>query len=337
MFLSKLSNGVYHIYYTNSNGKKTKISTRTKLKGEANKFLADFHNEIKQKQENRLSPISLKKFSFEFLKYSEAIHSINHTKSIRTSFNEFIKYTGNIMLAEISKKLIVDFVELRLRMVSNYTIRRDLADLSSAFNWGISKDYILENPCKGIKKPKLIEKVPIFFSEAEFNTLISSINDKDLIDIIRFAALTGIRQNDLINLRWEQVNFKNRTLTLDNRFSQTKSRKVHVLPLNLKSLQILTGRQLTCKHNTHIFTYNDNPIKQSFISHKFKKLVKTAQLNPGFTFHSLRHSFGSWLVQKGVPLYQVSKLMTHSDLRVTQIYTHLSEQNLKDAVELLDD
>ena len=336
MFLSKLPNGVYHIYYFKENGKKSKISTHTKHKSEAYRFLANFEQEFKLRKQNKLSPIDLKKFSFEFLKYSETIHSLNHTKSIKTTFNEFMKFTGNISVSDINKKLIINFIELRLRNVSNYTVRRDIADLSSVFNWGVSKNYLLENTCKGIKKPKLTEKLPLFFTEPEFYSLLKSITDKDLKDLIHFAVLTGIRQNDLITLRWNQINFKNHTLTLDNRFSQTKSRKVHTLPLNLKALQILTDRQLKNKGNDFIFTYEQKLIKQCFISHKFKKLVKNAELNQQFTFHSLRHSFGSWLVQKGVPIYQVSKLMTHSDLRVTQIYTHLSEQNLKDAVELLN-
>lgn len=335
MFLSKLPNGIYHLYYFKENGKKTKISTHTKYKSEAYKFLVNFEQEFKIRKQNKLYPINLRKLAFEFLKYSESIHSINHTKSLRTTFNEFIKITGNISASDISKKTVIEFFETRLRNVSNYTVRGDLADLSSAFNWAISKNYLSENPCKGIKKSKLTEKLPLFFTKEEFDTLLNSIKDNDLKDLIHFAVLTGIRQNDLITLRWNQINFRNRTLTFDNRLSQTKSRKIHTLPLNLKALQILTERELKKKSN-YVFTYNQEPIKQCFISHKFKKLVKAAKLNPQFTFHSLRHSFGSWLVQKGVPIYQLSKLMTHSDLRVTQIYTHLSEQNLKETVELLN-
>jgi integrase len=157
-----------------------------------------------------------------------------------------------------------------------------------------------------------------------------------LRNLINFAVNTGLRQSDLINLEWSQINFKNQTLILDNRNSQTKSRKVHTLPLNMKALQILTERQLGLSGGERVFTYQGKPIKQLFISHKFKKLVTKAGINPQLSFHSLRHSFASWLIQKGVPIYQVSKLLTHSDLRVTQIYAHLSEQNLKNAVELLN-
>ena len=126
MFLSKLPNGIYHIYYFKENGKKSKVSTHTKLKSEAYKFLTNFEQEIKSRKENKLSPIELRQFSFEFLVYSESIHSWNHTKSIRTTFNEFTKFTGNILISAITKKVILNFIELRLRNVSAYTVRRDI-------------------------------------------------------------------------------------------------------------------------------------------------------------------------------------------------------------------
>ena len=106
--------------------------------------------------------------------------------------------------------------------------------------------------------------------------------------------------------------------------------------MNMKTLQILTERQLSFSGSERVFTYQGKPVKQLFISHKFKKLVRKSGNNPQLSFHSLRHSFATLLIQKGVPIYQVSKLLTHSDLRVTQIYTHLSEQNLRDAVGLLN-
>lgn len=62
-----------------------------------------------------------------------------------------------------------------------------------------------------------------------------------------------------------------------------------------------------------------------------------AGLNPKLTFHSIRHSFASWLIMKNVPIYHVSKLLTHSDLRVTQIYAHLQPDNLRSAIEKLNE
>ena len=75
---------------------------------------------------------------------------------------------------------------------------------------------------------------------------------------------------------------------------------------------------------------------QDFLSHKFAGYVENAGINLKLNFHSLRHTFASWLVQRGVSIYEVSKLLGHSEIKTTQIYAHLRSENLSNAVELLD-
>jgi len=243
-----------------------------------------------------------------------------------------IEYFDDTPLSELTKDRLQGYFEYRLRNVSAYAVKRDIANLSSAFNWGTTKRYLHENICRGIKKPKIPQRLPLYFSEEEFHHLLRFVENVDLKDIITFAVYTGLRQGDLINLEWRQINFKDRTLILDNRSSVTKSGKVHTLPLSIEALQILTEREKN-KTLELIFTYRGERIKQDFISKKFRKFVKKAELNIKLTFHSLRHTFGSWLVQRGVPIYQVSLLMPHSDTRVTQIYTHLTTNNLAEAIK----
>jgi integrase len=336
LYLSKRSNGRYYIFYPQQNGKYTCISTGTRSKSEALKFLSNFENELKERLSKKVNPALLQFFTSEFLRYSESIHSWNHTLSLRTTLRQLYSSYGNISLVELTREKILLFVEKRLTTVSNYTVKRDIANMSSAFSYAISKKYLNENPCKGIKKPKIVERLPLFFSEAEFQILLRVIEDVDLRELITFAVHTGLRQSDLVNLEWHQISFQNQTLILDNRNSRTKSGKVHSIPLNIKALQILTDRQIKTIDSKRVFMYQSKPIKQIFISHKFKKFVKKAGLNPQLSFHCLRHSFASWLIQKGVPIFTVSKLLTHSDMRVTQIYSHLSEQNLLDAVNKLN-
>jgi site-specific recombinase XerD len=100
-------------------------------------------------------------------------------------------------------------------------------------------------------------------------------------------------------------------------------------------MQILTKRELS-KTGNIIFTINNEPIKQDFISKKFRKYVKKTGLNPKLSFHSLRHTFASWLIQKGVSIYSVSKLLGHSNIRVTEIYAHLRQSDLMDSVNILN-
>lgn len=79
----------------------------------------------------------------------------------------------------------------------------------------------------------------------------------------------------------------------------------------------------------------ESGIKQDWIVHNFKKYVLKANINPKLHFHSLRHTFASWLVQAGVSIYKVSKLLGHSDVKTTEIYSHLRIEDLRNSVEKL--
>lgn len=124
-------------------------------------------------------------------------------------------------------------------------------------------------------------------------------------------------------------------MILDNRNNLTKSKKIRTVPLSVKALQILNSREQFRK-NEFIFTQEGEGITQKFISKKFKSYVIKSKINSGLHFHSLRHTFASWLVQRGVSIYEVSKLLGHSDIKVTEIYAHLKPENLRNAVELLN-
>jgi len=334
MYLSKHKNGYYYIYFIDEHGRRKSVSTKVKFKSEATKFLSSFKNELQKRKDTKTISIPLNQFVIKFLIYSSHIHSENHTKSLRSTLRKLIEYCGEGNLNELDKQDIISFVEWRLSKVSNRSVKRDIADLSSAFNWAISKNYLTENLTKGIRKPKIKEKLPAYYSEAEFEILKRNIDNPDILDIVEFALLTGIRQSDLINLTWKQIDFRNSLLILDNRNSMTKSGKIHSLPLSVSALQILTKRELQ-QTGSSVFTNKGEKFKQWFLSKRFREYVDKAGLSSQLNFHSLRHTFASWLIQKGVPLYVVSKLLTHSDLRVTQIYSHLKQENLSDSVNLL--
>lgn len=335
MYLSKRSNGIYYIFYQNIFGKKTCISTKCELKQDALKFLSNFEAELKLRQQTKTIPISLKEFIFSFLKYSESIHREKTTGGFKNTFKFLINYLGDIQLSEITQKRINDYLQNRIETSSIYQARKDLINISSAFTKAVQDKYMVENVCKGIKRFRIPERQPLFYSELDFEILLKTIENEDLKDLIIFAINTGLRQMELLTLNWNQINFKDRFVILDNRSHLTKSKKIRAIPLNITALQILTKRELN-KTSENVFTFNQKPMNQDFISHEFKKYVLGAKLNPKLNFHSLRHSFGSWLVQKGVSIYEVSKLLGHSDLKVTEIYAHLRPENLRNAVELLN-
>jgi len=335
MFLSKRSNGFWYIFYENRYGKRTCLSTKSKLKSDALKFLSNLQDELRSRKSERMIPISLSDFRFHFLKYSESIHSEKTTKVFKTTFKFLINYFGNLQLQDLTINKINDFLQYRLNTSSIYAARKDLINLSSALSKAVIENYLLENPCKKIKRIKIPEKQPLFFTEPDYQVLLKSIDVPIFRDLIGFAVNTGLRQMEILTLEWNQVNFIHNYIILDNRNHTTKSKKIRTIPLNLSALQILVRRKQS-RISELIFTVNGTMLKQQFISRTFKKYVLKSGLNSKLNFHSLRHTFASWLVQRGVSIYEVSKLLGHSDVRVTEIYSHLRTEDLMRSVNLLN-
>jgi len=138
-------------------------------------------------------PISMGKFFFQYLVYSELVHSYRTVQSEKTTFNLLRKYFGKILIDELNRNMVMDFVQNRLRRVSAYAVTRDIQYLRGALNWGIQKNYLENNQCIGIKKPRLPEIQPIYFTREEFDKLLLVINNEDLKHLIIFAVNTGLR------------------------------------------------------------------------------------------------------------------------------------------------
>lgn len=334
MFLSKRPNGVYYLYYTKQNGKRTSVSTKTKLKSEANKFLISFSGNLKKVKEKSVLPISLKSFTDEFEKHSEVVHTYWTNYSYKQTFRFLNKYFPEDILNELTTKDINRYIEHRIKSASIYQARKDLINICAAFNWGIVQGYIDENPCKKIKKIKVPQKLPLYYSKDEFAKLMDKIAEEDIKDIVICAVNTGLRQMELINLRWDQIDFVERIIILNNQHHITKGKTVRTIPLNNNVYDILNRRMKKSKMK-NVFTYQGNIMTQDFLSHKLASYVEKAKINPKLNFHSLRHTFASWLVQKGVSIFEISKLLGHSEIKTTQIYAHLRNENLMNAVELL--
>lgn len=327
MFLSRRSNGYFYIFYQQANRKFTSRSTGTKIKSEALKALVSF-----EKNYVPFSEILLKEFISIYLRHSEAVHKWKTTKDISITLIKFLKSIGNIALKEISTAQINQYLKPRL-MVSSYTGGKDLRYLKAFFSYAVLNDYLSSNPASKIKRIRLPERQPLFFTTDEFERLTSSIEVPEFKDFVIFSVNTGLRLSEQINLHWSQINLENQFLILDNSTFLTKSGKVRTIPLNKKSIEVLKRR---FSAEGIVFLYNGQKFKPDFVSKKFKKYVLKCGLNPRLHFHSLRHSFASWLIQKGAPLYFVSQLLGHADISTTQIYSHLNINNLSDSVRLLD-
>ena len=211
---------------------------------------------------------------------------------------------------------------------SAWTARKYRLALAAMFERAKTWGHVLENPWRVTTRPKPPEVLPAFFTRGQFKTLRENIADRDFRDLVTVAALTGLRSGELRAMEWDWVDFARHTLTVKNTAQfKTKSKKSRIVPLCDETMAILLSRhERTASHL--VFTWQGRAFTEDRICYAFPKAVKAAKLSSRLHFHSLRHTFASWLVQDGVSLYQVARLLGHSSTAVTEIYAHLVPQDM---------
>jgi len=149
-------------------------------------------------------------------------------------------------------------------------------------------------------------------------------------DITIVGLHTGLRAGEIFNLTTADVQLEKGLLVV----LDTKSKSNRVIPLNRHSKDALERNLDPLSPSTPIFKHNS--------CKAFSRVVESCGLNQGVTdrrhrvvFHTLRHTFASWLVQAGVPIAVVSQLLGHQDLKMTMRYAHLAPQQARDAIEYL--
>lgn len=334
MFIFKRGNYYYVEYLDPKNQKTKRISTGKKSKAGAIQFVSNLSKNINQKI--KLKTLSIKQFRSEYYIYAEETYSKKYIRSIKLSFKMFEEFLGDKEIRDISPKDIERFVLHTFRRAPSSS---DLyyRTLKAAFNKGLFWGYLSANPFVKVKVPKHISHIPVFMTSKEFNHLLNFVADEVYKEIFITAFYTGMRQAELLNLKWDAIDFKKVELIVKNSDDfTTKSKKERTIPIHDSVLSILKKRR---KDNNSIYVFsNKNNFKfhQDTISHKFKKAVRDSNLSDSYNFHSLRKSFASNLAQKGVSLYVIKDLLGHSSIQITEkIYAHLNTESLTNAIKLL--
>ena len=240
---------------------------------------------------------------------------------------------GDLSLSRVGVRELDTFLAAKNIKSSEHTIRKHYVTLASAFERARKWGYITKNPFKEVEKPKLKEVQPAHFSRGEFQQLLGIVNDNDFRELCIAAVSTGMRMGELIALEWSNIDFVRKVIAVQNsdKFT-TKSKKNRVIPMNERLWRMLANRKEVASCEL-VFHEGGRKLDRFKLSRTFKQVVIRAGLNNKLHFHSLRHTFATWLVQNGVGIYEVQKLLGHSSIAVTQVYAHLAPSELHVAVD----
>ena len=329
--LIKRSNGIYYIVSTDENGRRKWISTRQRHKSLALQTLVN----TPTRKEPVHQKTKLQEFLDEFMEHKRNIYSCETIQVYQRAFRAFIRHIGDVRMVNVSQRDTDLFKSKRLGEVSGVTVNLELRTLRAAFYTAVRWKVISDNPFRQVKLCEINDQSPAYFSTENFRLLLSVVDEPWLRDLVTVGAYTGMRRGELVHLRWEDVDMHIRGIHVRSHGKfRTKFGKSRIVPMNQQVLQVMERRR-DHSHGDYVFESNCRPVNARHLSRVFKRCVRKAQLDERLHFHSVRHSFASWLVQNNASLYQVQKLLGHSSITVTEMYSHLLPADLHEAVDKL--
>ena len=249
------------------------------------------------------------------------------------------KEFGGKAMSEIGAKEVWDYqIKRKNDGVKPATVNRELAFLRSAINFANTHwEWDLKNPVVGRMVSDPDGERDRWLKPVEAKRLLKEAKKSKashLHDFIQLALNTGARSGELKHLEWSRVDLTANEIYLDA--IHTKTARPRVVPLNQDARKALIGRMKFraehCPATPYVFV-NEKGQRIASIKKSFRTACNRAGIYD-FRIHDLRHTFASWLVRKGVTLFEVSRLLGHTTVKMTERYAHLEPR--ESTVRMLD-
>lgn len=282
----------------------------------------------------------------------------------------FLPIFGNKKLKDITTPILTEFFNSmttadkdgNIRPLSPPTVKRIYNMMQSLFHYAVVQKYIKETPCSGVilpqkdvtvdekrrylTKEELIRFLPLFDGYSSFNT------------IIKLLLHTGLRSGEALGLQWTDIDFENRTISINHTLSDVGGKHFLTTPKTKSSKRVIamsdSVAQLLSEHRRHqkqlqlklgsafshpemVFTSDIGNYKdRSSLNNSFKKFLRGTEFE-FMTLHCLRHCNATLLLNQGVDLKIVSEHLGHSNIGTTaNIYADVLESSRRKTAELVE-
>lgn len=239
---------------------------------------------------------------------------------------------GHLALSEITTELVSEYRNRRLQEVKPATVYQELSLMRRMFNVARREwKWVKENPVADLSFSvgNSNARDRWLTLEEERRLLECSERPVWLRPLLVVALHTGMRKGEILRLRWQDIDFGRKILIVH----KSKNGQKRGIPMS----EVLTETLLKRKQETKIIDISGRvfPIADRSLRVAYAKALEKAGIEE-FRFHDLRHTFATRLVQAGVDLYRVQRLLGHKSIVVTMRYSHHFPESLRSSVEVLD-
>ena len=263
--------------------------------------------------------------------------SVQTQRTYRTVLKEFAAFCQTRKIAKekaLTPANLRSFLAaLQMSNPARNTILRKIATLRSFTAYLLRQGLLDKNPFKLLNSPKKEKLLPKFLSVPETDRLLEATSqskhfatrDKALFELMYSS---GLRRSEVTNLKICDIDFFNGLVKVFG-----KGRKERLVPVTQTALQALKDYLATRKHpqsqEALFLNKNGKPLSGDGLAYIFKNTAISSHLARRVTPHSLRHSFATHLLGNGCDLRSLQEMLGHKSLSTTQVYTHVSLEQLK--------
>ena len=242
-------------------------------------------------------------------------------------------------LSEVTRSDYTQFVQhMQRRGISNTSVNNYTRALKASFRRGLQGGYLAKDPFKGVKPLPQSRKTPVIINRDEYTMLRTSIPEEWLRLLVDMAILTGMRRDELINLRWNDLDFDRDVISIRcSADFHPKFSKEREFPLTAEANQIFQrARQFHQDHQIESeFVFVDElgaKLKGDRVTKKFKSAVRFTGLREELHFHCLRRTFSTRLKQKGTDTNTIKGILGHASTKTTDRYIGTPSDDMKRAI-----
>lgn len=252
-------------------------------------------------------------------------------RNINTVLSHVREYgKKDISFNEVDAKWVQGFKEYALTKVKQNTARTYLLILQSVLNKAQKKGLIKRNPTNEVDNIAKDEPKIEYLTDEELNRLWDAdIKRSDVKRAFLFSAYTGLRLSDVQRLKWNDIEEikKNGDAYKQVAIKMKKTNELIYIPISKKAEELLK-----VKHRISEYVFDISP---SIVEYWLPKWAKKAKVEKHLHFHMSRHTFATRLLNKGINIFTVSKLLGHTSIEHTQKYLHLQDTDKKTAIDVL--
>lgn len=279
------------------------------------------------------------KYILDFLEYLDVIkkHSDNTIINYQNDLLDFLEFNDNKII-KVDKDTVNRYMQyLYDKNVSKATISRRLSSLRSFYNYLYKSGMVDKNYFTMIKNPKKESSLPKFVKDIDIDKMFSipdtrnPLGQRNLL-IIRMLYATGVRVSELVNICVKDIDINERTIRILGKGSKER---VVVFGNNTKdvlSLYLNNGRyKLSCGNNDYLFLNKDgDKLSDRYVRKIIDDIIIKASIQMHVSPHMLRHTFATDMLNNGADLVSVKDLLGHESLNTTSIYTHVSDDKIRE-------